>query len=307
MEPGTGSLCSDGASPAVSSAVAPTVELSEAPLEQAADLCEYGRSLGVDVDCDEDLAAVVQEAFHAPLPKSWTEYTDDTGRVYYYNEASNQSAWEHPMDAVYRELLSLINKIRAEQPPISEASRISLIHEHLQEVHQRALGALSWWSGPYSSEQGDYYYNETLKASTWECPVTEWENEISIRHAVLSRCLVPGRRGGAFGSALGNINEGSTGHGGAPRDILSILKLPLNLVRREHPGDTPETPSTTRSFHTARSACSTTRSKRSGRSGDGRGVVSSDKTVRYKERRHQTKKVAHGPPETSPKEFTSVD
>lgn len=304
MQPGTGSIGSDGEQPTVSSAVVPAEEIE---FSQAADLCAYGRSLGVDVDCDDDLAAVVQEAFHAPLPKSWTEYADDTGRVYYYNEASNQSAWEHPMDSVYRELLSLVGQVRAEQPPIPEANRISLIRGHLQEVHQRALAALSTWSGPYSSEQGDYYYNETFKASTWECPVTEWENEISTRHAVLSRCLLPGRDGGAFGPALRAMNEGSAGHDTAASDILSILKLPLNLVRRENPGDAPETPSTTRSFHTARSACSTTRSKRSGRSGDGRGIVSPDKGARRKESRHHAKKVAHGPPETSPKEFTSVD
>ena len=43
--------------------------------------------LGVDLQQHSDLLWVVQEAFNAPLPLSWTEYTDDEGRVYFFNQA----------------------------------------------------------------------------------------------------------------------------------------------------------------------------------------------------------------------------
>ena len=40
----------------------------------------------MDLQQHSDLLWVVQEAFNAPLPLSWTEYTDDEGRVYFFNQ-----------------------------------------------------------------------------------------------------------------------------------------------------------------------------------------------------------------------------
>ncbi|CAJ1416714.1 unnamed protein product [Effrenium voratum] len=79
------------------------------------DLSEYGRSLGADMK-DPDIAWVVQQAFHAPLPASWTEHVDDENRVYYYNYVTGESTWNHPMDSVYRELIALIQKLRRSKP-----------------------------------------------------------------------------------------------------------------------------------------------------------------------------------------------
>ncbi|CAJ1343625.1 unnamed protein product, partial [Effrenium voratum] len=73
---------------------------------EESDLLQYSQTLGVDLERHSDLMWVVEQAFNAPLPMSWTEYTDDEGRVYFFNQSSSQSTWEHPMDSVYRELLS---------------------------------------------------------------------------------------------------------------------------------------------------------------------------------------------------------
>lgn len=244
--------------------------MDEAPLErpealQEADLDEYGQSLGLDLSADPDLSWVVQEAFNAPLPHSWTEHTDDENRVYFFHEASNASTWEHPMDAVYRELLGLVLQVRSEASPGQDSAAV--VHGHLREVHQRALKGLEGWSGPYSSpDGGEYYYNKSLKISTWENPMLEWEQELTIRLGVLSRCLLPP------GASLVVQPDGSVGvtmqGDGAPKnpagpDLLAALKLPLGLVRRDVGKDgQPDTPNTQRSFHTARSQCS---SRRSGR------------------------------------------
>jgi len=193
---------------------------------------------------------VVREAFHAPLPRGWTEHTDDEGRVYFFQETYNQSTWEHPMDAVYRELLGLVQQLRNGEPEAPQARKAEFIHDHLREVHQRALRSLEAWSGPYTSSEGEYYYNEALKVSTWECPVNEWEQELASRHTVLCRCLLPeGLVVAADGSVA--VAAGAGAASSSSPDFLTSLHLPLGLVRREG-GDVPETPST-RSFHTARS------------------------------------------------------
>lgn len=223
--------------------------------QDTSDIQEYGLSLGVNVDCDQDLAWVVREAFNAPLPIAWSEFTDDEGRVYFFHAASSQSTWEHPMDAVYRELLGLVMQGRKEFPETPEEPRGGFIHNHLREVHQRALRGLEAWSGPYISQEGEYYYNDVLKASTWECPVNAWEQELIIRHNVLCRCLLPEDLIVAGDGSIA-VRPGADQTTTGP-DLLQALHLPLGLVRRDGPsGDAPDTPSTARSFHTARSMCS---------------------------------------------------
>lgn len=222
-------------------------------VEQYGDLHEYGLSLGCDLDAEgeDDLQWAVQEAFNAPLSSSWTEYMDDTGRAYYVKEGSNQSTWEHPMDEVYRELLALVKDVRQRMPQPSESQRVDIVREHLKQVHVRAMSQLADWNGPYACEQGEYYYNETLKVSAWDSPVTEWESELTARHAVLSRYLLPEQAARTVASPNSNGN------------LLQALRLQLGNLQREGVafGDAPE-PSTSRSFHTARSVTSS----RSGRS-----------------------------------------
>eukprot|EP00927_Polykrikos_kofoidii_P034828 TRINITY_DN29459_c0_g1_i1.p1 TRINITY_DN29459_c0_g1~~TRINITY_DN29459_c0_g1_i1.p1 ORF type:complete len:374 (-),score=79.05 TRINITY_DN29459_c0_g1_i1:282-1364(-) len=234
-----------------------------AMVREDADLREYSESLGVDMDTDVDLLWVVEEAFHAPLPRNWTEHTDDAGRCFFFHEASSQSTWEHPTDAVYRELLGLL-KVFREEPRAEQ--RAAYIHDHLRQVHQRAMVALEGWSGPYASEVGEYWYNEILKVSTWENPVEEWEHEMAIRHAVLCRCLLPEHT--VVGSD-GSISAAGDARSQACLDganLLQALQLPLNLVRRDV--EQHEAPSTTRSYYTARSVASTRSQQASSRSGE---------------------------------------
>eukprot|EP00930_Biecheleria_cincta_P010236 TRINITY_DN112249_c0_g1_i1.p1 TRINITY_DN112249_c0_g1~~TRINITY_DN112249_c0_g1_i1.p1 ORF type:complete len:310 (-),score=66.26 TRINITY_DN112249_c0_g1_i1:119-1048(-) len=258
-------------------AATPPVAAAELPYDDAAlpaaeaataelygDLHEYGLSLGVDIDAEgeEDLSWAVQEAFNAPLPNSWTEYMDETGRAYYVKEGSSQSTWEHPMDGVYTELLDLVRRVRSQKPPMTEAQRTDFVRAHLEGIHETAKAELADWSGPYASEQGDFYYNERLKASSWETPVNEWENELETRHRVLVRYLLPEQASPQLPGAAPSSSSSSK----SP-SMLQALRLQLGNLHRE-PGpvgaEVPE-PSTSRSFYTARSATSS----RSGRSKHG--------------------------------------
>lgn len=236
------------------------------------DIQHYAELLGVNWEEDTELLWVVEEAFHAPLPETWTEHTDDEARCYFFHEVEAVSAWEHPTDAVYRELIRLIQAAHADNPGAAPAQQAAYIHDHLRQVHQRAMDALEGWSGPYPSEVGEYYYNEGKKISTWHCPVAEWEHELVIRHAVLCRCLLPEQTVvGPDGSIAAAGGEGTLA-GAVGANLLQALQLPLNLLRRDsadQPEQPEDAPSTTRSYHTARSVASTSaRGSLSGRSGD---------------------------------------
>lgn len=288
-----------------------------ATAEAYGDLHEYGLSLGVDLEAEgeEDLAWAVQEAFNAPVPGCWTEYADEsTGRAFYVKDGSSTSTWEHPMDEVYRGLLALVKDTRTLLPirPDNHAQREAAVKDHLIAAHRRAQEELTGWSGPYPCEQGEYYHNEVQKSSAWVSPVAEWEQELCVRHAVLSRYLLP---------EAAAAQDGESGAQGAPLsaapapclasgpDLLRSLRLQLGnleLQREASVGEehVPE-PSTSRSFHTARSATSS----RSGRSGRHH-----HKTKEHKERKEQrATKYSDGsleegeeqPP--APHEFNSVD
>lgn len=239
----------------------PTAEATTAELY--GDLHEYGLSLGVDIDAEgeEDLVWAVQEAFNAPLPNSWTEYMDETGRAYYVKEGSSQSTWEHPMDAVYTELLDIVRRLRSHKPPMTEAQRTDVVRAHLEGIHETAKAELADWSGPYASDQGEFYYNERLKVSSWETPVNEWENELETRHRVLLKYLLPEQ---ASPPELPGAAHSSSSSTSKNPSMLQALRLQLGNLQRE-PGpvgaEVPE-PSTSRSFYTARSGTSS----RSGRS-----------------------------------------
>jgi len=220
-------------------------EPGEADHQDEGDLREYAGSLGLEPDLDSDMLWIAREAFGAPLPPSWTEHSDGDGRIYFFHEVTQKSSWSHPMDDVYRELIEIIKKLRRLDPP--ESSVAESVQAHLEAVHERATQALDGWSGPYSSDSGQYFYHEALAVSSWDNPVDEWRNEIAIRQQVLHYCLLRGAK-----ASLPQPERGRS-------ELLEPMPaLQLNLARPSE-GSAPPSPSSARSFATcisARSTCS---------------------------------------------------
>lgn len=239
------------------------------------ELHEYGQTLGADIGAESEMRWVVEEAFNARLPASWTEHQDGEGRVYFFQESSNQSSWEHPLDGVYRELIGLVKQVIADfgLAADTENARLAIVQDHLTKVHQQAVERLEGWSGPYTAEAGEYYYNAALSLSTWESPLLEWEQELTLRHAVLCKCLLP------------DPPDALADNGNSPRELLlTSLKLPLSTIKRDVNSEgQPDTPSA-RSFHTPRSAESA-RSQRSGR------ISQQNNLARVEERRASSRGV----------------
>jgi len=210
------------------------------------DLRSYAKSLGLELDVDPDMVWVAKEAFEASLPPSWSEHTDGEGRIYFFNQVSQQSSWSHPMDSVFRELVELIKTLRRLDLP--ETGLEEAVQGHLQAAYARASAALEGWSGPHVSEAGEFYYHEGHKASTWENPVHEWYEELTLRQQVLQRCLLPDRQA--------RPSPGQQVDG----ELNPLPALPLNLARSMHEAAaSPPSPSSARSFATcisARSTCS---------------------------------------------------
>lgn len=174
-----------------------------------ADLRGYAAGLGLDAAVDKDLLWLAREALCQPLPSSWKEHSDETGRVYFFREATKESSWFHPADTVFMELITVIKAARTHQ---SSERRSAAVEDHLLVVHQRAEKELNAWSGPYEAEAGEYYYNEALDVSSWSNPAEEWQIELDLRQRVLQRCLLEDCHGGGSGGRAASEDSFRTGH-----------------------------------------------------------------------------------------------
>ncbi|XP_075696270.1 centrosomal protein of 164 kDa isoform X1 [Rhinoderma darwinii] len=73
-------------------------------IPQEHEIQEYARMIGIDPDAEPELMWLAREGIVAPLPSDWKPCQDVTGDIYYFNFATGQSTWDHPIDEHYREL-----------------------------------------------------------------------------------------------------------------------------------------------------------------------------------------------------------
>ena len=75
------------------------------------ELLEFAQFLGVDPAKEAYLLTVVAESCVAPLPADWIECEDEATReVYYSNQKTLKTTWEHPLDQYYKNLLFVERK-----------------------------------------------------------------------------------------------------------------------------------------------------------------------------------------------------
>jgi len=225
------------------------------------ELLAYAASLGIDaesgeLDGPEGLAWLVQEAFSAPLPIGWTEQCDDEGRIYFSNEWTGQSTWLHPSDVVFREIVSLLKRFRADKPEASAEERLAAMQEYLDMAQQRCQDALEGWSGPYfeflEDEKVAYFHNSELDVSSWCDPVADLQRDLALRYRILLRCFF-----------LEHVEAQE--HLDRPSQAASKQRWrpqPLEMTPKKHdaPQSPPPSAKSAQSFHSTRSRwtpCST--------------------------------------------------
>ena len=85
------------------------------------EIMEFAEYLGMDPVEDGDLLWIAEQARNAPLPAPWSEHQDEGGNTYYYNSATDDSVWEHPLDEYYRNLYRKHKDEKDEQGAREEA------------------------------------------------------------------------------------------------------------------------------------------------------------------------------------------
>eukprot|EP01060_Flectonema_neradi_P018685 TRINITY_DN25581_c0_g1_i1.p1 TRINITY_DN25581_c0_g1~~TRINITY_DN25581_c0_g1_i1.p1 ORF type:complete len:378 (+),score=63.82 TRINITY_DN25581_c0_g1_i1:53-1186(+) len=103
---------------------------------------EYAQWVGLDLAVRNDLMWLAEKGLCAPLPKGWSacavdggqpqttsygNYEGTTGDVYYFNEITGESLWDHPLDGVFRELAKVYSRAPPPDPIVTARRRRNLI------------------------------------------------------------------------------------------------------------------------------------------------------------------------------------
>ena len=92
-------------------------------VDELVDMAEY---MEVDSAAEPFLLRIIAESMVQPLPAEWRECDDESsGQVYYFNEETNETTWEHPLDQYYKNLLFIErknNKLQAQEQGAAAAA-----------------------------------------------------------------------------------------------------------------------------------------------------------------------------------------
>ncbi|XP_012529783.1 centrosomal protein of 164 kDa isoform X2 [Monomorium pharaonis] len=88
------------------------------------ELLDYAKRLGIDPDAEPHLLDLAREGLMAALPKGWSPcFHEASGAWYYYQASTGTTTWEHPLDAVYRELVEQARSGNKRQMSLEEDSK----------------------------------------------------------------------------------------------------------------------------------------------------------------------------------------
>lgn len=102
------------------------------------ELRSYAGMLDVDYDAEPYLHGVVRRGVRAPLPAGWSSHISPQGAVYYYNETTGQSSWDHPLDPLFREECERI-RVSLGMPARRESKKASTSPSESTEVTEDVI------------------------------------------------------------------------------------------------------------------------------------------------------------------------
>lgn len=152
---------------------------NESPNEEEIKL--YASSIGIDLAKEPGLYWIAKEGITAPLPKGWQVMQDENNQIFYYNDSSGQSLWDHPLDSYYRRRVLQARRLsdprsRTTQPTLrtsrSSSSRFScstFAHDsnHLAPMLPRRAFTPTAASSEKNSDVGLTAYDRTPQTPYW--------------------------------------------------------------------------------------------------------------------------------------------
>merc|ERR1719440_2298199 len=138
------------------------------------EMLEYVKGLDIDPVKESDMLWIAEEAFNAPLPPNWSEHFDDQGRVYFHNGATGESAWQHPMDDMFRQVVEYYRRVCRE-------GGFWYVEDEIAELEENIREGLSDWMELFDELGEKFYYNRSTAESTFDDP------RVAVYHNLYAR------------------------------------------------------------------------------------------------------------------------
>jgi hypothetical protein len=125
----------------------------------SSDKLSYLQYLGLTPN--SDLHFLVDSALSAPLPEDWSEHFDQKDRIYYYNSASDQSSWIHPLESELRKIIVT-----------SSQNTSTAINALSTEIHalDRSLYKIMNIYSEHEEKGKRFFFNKETRRSSWTDP-----------------------------------------------------------------------------------------------------------------------------------------
>eukprot|EP00747_Dinoflagellata_sp_TGD_P052036 gnl/TRDRNA2_/TRDRNA2_147682_c1_seq1.p1 gnl/TRDRNA2_/TRDRNA2_147682_c1~~gnl/TRDRNA2_/TRDRNA2_147682_c1_seq1.p1 ORF type:complete len:265 (+),score=32.59 gnl/TRDRNA2_/TRDRNA2_147682_c1_seq1:121-915(+) len=76
---------------------------------------EYAEWIGMNLDADQSYLWIAEEGLKCPLPDPWKVYVTASGDLFYFNDQTSESVWDHPCDEYYKKLYADFKKNETRQ------------------------------------------------------------------------------------------------------------------------------------------------------------------------------------------------
>lgn len=131
----------------------------------AAILAHYMAALGIEENEEDELGWIAEIGLQAELPPGWTCRTDaESGAIYYVDNDSLASTWEHPLVPFLRRVVE-IGRQYLDMPSegFFQEQKTLLWQGHKEELES--------WHGPIKDDEGNsYFVNSADGRSSWQDP-----------------------------------------------------------------------------------------------------------------------------------------
>jgi len=144
------------------------------------ELIEYIKSLDVDPVDDVGMLWIAEEAFHAPLPPGWTEFTDEEGCVNFHHAISGESTLRHPMDNLYREVVEY-------QRRVHNCGGFWEVEDEITELEESIRRDLADWMELFDENGEKFFYNRRTDESRFDDPRMAVYHNLYARIKMISK------------------------------------------------------------------------------------------------------------------------
>eukprot|EP00879_Flechtneria_rotunda_P019310 GHRR01020280.1.p1 GENE.GHRR01020280.1~~GHRR01020280.1.p1 ORF type:complete len:1326 (+),score=682.05 GHRR01020280.1:480-4457(+) len=104
-----------------------------------AEITEYAKWLGIDLENEQDLLWIAREGLKAPLPVDWKPCQAPSKEIYYFNFATGESIWDHPCDDHFRRLYQQVKARLHERQQFAGQQPEQQQQQHVQQPVQQQI------------------------------------------------------------------------------------------------------------------------------------------------------------------------